>query len=369
MTVNVSSDYFVNRNYLETNFLRPLVLLNGNFNIWQRYTTLTNVDIAAFGGYTADRWMLDLPAGQTCTVTKGNSFVTSNSLSNSSWALTLSNSTSSLPSSSQYLFKQRIEGTAARQLLYRPVVLSGKAETNKAGVYSAVMAWTDSVNSKTSYCVVPITLLGTGAEESFTAIFPPCPSNFTPVIDSNLSLTVGLVLAGNLSSVTNIYLNVTTGSESYCAAGQVNFFSTISNYISLSQVVLNAGVAPQPFIGSVEEVDRTLCTRYFERKALSGHLVNLFAGTSTHFGSIAYAYKRSTPTLSFTNTTVAKATITNSANVYYNGGSTAVTQVSFAAATRTTDTSSGFTFNTASNTPAGNDTGYLNQDVLINSEL
>jgi hypothetical protein len=369
MTFNVAADYFVSRNYVESNFLRPPVLINGNFSNWQRYESLTEVDLAAFGGYTADRWMLTLPAGQTATISKQTSFVTSNSLSESCWGLALTNATASLPASSQFVFQQRIEGIVANQLLYRPVVFSGKVQTNKAGIYSAFIAWTDTVNTKTIYSVVPITLNGTGLEETFKASFQPCPSNFTPVLNSNLSVTIGIVLAGNLTNVTNLYLNVNQGTEAYCATGQVNLFDTASNYIKFSQLVLNAGTEAQPFIVNTKQQDDIQCRRYFERKTLCAKTVSLFAGTSTHFGNVDFANKRAVPTLSFSNLDVTKTSIATSADVYYAGGNTPLVQPSFAAAVRTTQSSSGFTFSTSSSTPAGIDSGYINQDLLINAEL
>lgn len=370
MTVNVGADYFVGRNYLENNFIRPSVLINGNFNIWQRYTALTQTDVTAFGGYTCDRFMLTFPAAQTLDVSRQTSFVTSNTLSDYCWSLALTNATTSLPASSQYVFQQRLEGSVASQLLYRPVVFSGKVQTNKAGIYSAFIAWTDTVNAKTVYSVFPVTFTGSGVEESFKATFQPCPSTFTPVVNSNLSVTIGIVLAGNLTSVVNTYLTGNPGSESYCATGQVNLFDSASNYIKFSQLVLNPGTEAQPFINSTKQLDRIQCERYFERKNLCAHPVNLFAGTSTHYGSAEYFSKRtSTPSISFTNLDTSKATITNSANVYYAGANTALVQSSFAASQRTANSASGFTFNTSSATPANISSGYINQDVLINAEI
>jgi hypothetical protein len=365
MTLNL-----VTQNYLESNFLRPTALLNGGFDHWQRGTTLNETELTAFSNYCADQWRLTFPALQQITVTRAADFVTSNTRSNRSLGITLSNTTSSFSAGSQYSISQRIEGIYARDLLYRPTTFSGKVKTNTPGIYSAFISWVDTASSNYYYCTVPITLLGTGAEETFTANFPPCPTTFTPQRGEAYSVKIGFILAGNATSVTGVYLSGPAASETYCNASQVNLFASSSNYINFSQLTVNPGTTAKIYHLNSYDEEAKLCQRYIERKVLSSHLVNLYANTTSHTGSISYERKLSaTPSFIFQQTDESKSAIANSSAVYYVGGNTAFTLGTFAAASRTTNKSTKFTFTTTSATPVGVDTGNINLDVLVISNL
>lgn len=361
---------FVTQNYLESNFIRPTALLNGGFDHWQRGTSLIETELTTFSGYSADQWITTFPAAQQITVARAADFVTSNKRSNRSLGVTLSSATSSLSANTQYGIHQKIEGIYARDLLYRPVTFAGKVKTNAAGTYTAYISWVDTASSNYYYCAVPVTLSGTGAEESFTAVFPPCPTTFTPEKGEAYSVKVGLILAGNATTVTGIYLTCPAASETYSHASQVNFFASSSNYLNLSQLTLNPGSTAKVYFLDSYEAQLKLCQRYIERKVLSTYLVNLYANTTAHVGSLSYERKLSdTPTLVFQQTDENKSAISNSSAVFYGGGSTAFTLGTFAAAGRTTNKSSGFTFTTTGVTPIGIDTGNINLDVLVVSNL
>lgn len=356
---------YVTQNYLDSNFTRPIALLNGGFNRWSRGTSLSATELTAFSNYCADNWMLTLPTSQTGTISKITDFVTSNNRANKAFSLALSSATSSLSSSTQYGLSQRLEGTYARDYLYRSVTFSGKVKTNVAGVYSAYISWHDTASSNVAYCVMPVTLLGSEAEETFTVTFPPCPSTFTPEKGEAFSVKVGLILAGNATTVTGVYLTEAASAETYCHTSQVNLFASSSNYIKFSQITLTPGLTAAPYRVDSLEYEALLCKRYVERLSLSSHLVNLYANTTLHTGSLSYQKKAITPSLIFQQTDESKASISNSSAVYYVGTSTAFTLSTFAAAGRTTNLSTGFTFNTTSSTPAGTDTGNINLDVLV----
>lgn len=364
---------FITQTYLENNFIRPSILLNGGFDHWQRGTSLNETELAAFSNYCADQWKLTIPVSQQVTIAKATDFVTSNARSSSCLSLALSNTTSSISSGSQYALFQPIEGIYARNLLYSPVTFAGKVKTNRAGIYSAFISWVDTATSNYYYCVAPITLLGTDTEESFSVTFPACPTTFTPQKGEAVSVKVGILLAGNATSVTGVYTTCSTSAETYTATGQVNFFASSSNTFKISQVTINPGsVAKVYFLDSLDR-ELVMLYRYAERLRLSSHLVNLYANTTSHVGNLSYHKKLgSTPTLVFQQTDESKTSITNSAAVYYVGGNTtfASSDVStFARATRTTSRSTKFTFSTSSATPLGVDTGNINLDVLVISAL
>lgn len=359
----------VTQSYLENNFVRPTTLLNGGFDFWQRGSSLAESEITAFSNYSADQWQITFPVSQLLTTQRITDFVTSNKKSSKALQLTLSSATSSLTASTQYGISQKIEGIYARELLYKPVTFAGKVKTNLAGTYTAYISWVDTASSNYYYCAVPIILAGTGSEESFTAVFPPCPTTFTPETGEAYSVKVGLILAGVATSVTGIYLTCPAASETYSHSSQANLFASASNYMSFSQLVLNPGSQAKVYFMDSYDTQLQLCRRYVERKTLASHLVNLYANTTSHVGSLTYERKRSSPSFTFQQTDESKASISNSSAVYYVGGNTAFTLNTFAAAGRTTTSSTGFTFTTTSATPVGVDTGNLNLDVVVISNL
>lgn len=364
-----SANYFVSQTYVDNNFVRPVSLINGGFNVWQRGTSMTSANITTFGGLTSDRWSLTLPGSQLVTASRINDFVTSNKRAHYAYSLALSSATVSLTAGTQFAFHQRMEGIYARDLLYKATAFSGKIKTNKAGTYTAFISWVDSASSNVVYCAAPVVLTGSGAEESFSVVFPPCPNTFTPVVGEAFSVKVGIVLAGNATTVTGIYLTEPAASETYCASGQVNLFDSASNYIQFSQFTLTPGSVSKPYFQELASVEEYLCKRYCERLTLSSHLVNLYAGTASHVGSLSYLQKFANPSLVFLQTDAAGSAIANSSNVFYGGGSTAFTLGSFAQAGRITTKNAGFTFTTTSTTPANISTGNLNLDVVVSAVL
>lgn len=359
----------VTQSYLENNFVRPTSLINGGFDFWQRGNLLIHSEITTFAQYCADQWMLTFPGSQQLTTQRISDFVTSNARSHSALGLTLQSATSSLSAGTNYHLSQRIEGIYARNLLYKPVTFSGKVQTNAAGTYTAFISWVDTASSNYYYCAVPIVLTGSGSEESFTAVFPPCPTTFAPEKGEALSVKVGIVLGGTATTVTGIYLNCPAASETYCHSAQTNFFASSSNYMNFSQMTLNPGSEAKIYFLDSYDTQLKLCRRYIERRALASHLVNLYANTTSHTSSLTYERKRSTPTFVFQQTDESKSAISNSSAVYYVGASMGFTLNTFAAAGRTTTSSTGFTFTTTSATPVGTDTGNINLDVLVISNL
>lgn len=361
---------FVTRAFLESNFLRHPVILNGGFNHWQRGNSLNDTELTTFSNFCADQWRLTFPASQQVTVQRANDFVTSNSLSHFCLQLSLSNATTVLSANTQFGLFQPIEGIYARELLYNPVTFSAKVQTNCPGTYSAFISWVDTASSNYVYCTVPITLLGNNTEETFTVNFPPCPSNFTPQKGEAASLKVGIILSGNTTTTSGIYSTCAAASETYAVAGQVNFYGSASNVFRISQVTLNVGSTPSVYVlpSLPDELDTLY--RYIERLRLSSHIVNLYNNTSSHVGSLTYARKMtSSPSFIFTQTDDTKSTIANSGAVFYVGGSTNFTLGTFAAAARTSATSSRFNFSTTTTTPQNIDTGNINLDVLVFSNM
>lgn len=361
---------FVTQTFVENNFLRPSVLLNGGFNHWQRGNSLNDSELTAYSNFCADQWRLTFPASQQLTVARATDSFTTNAKSHYCLSLSLSNVTSTLSANTQFGLFQPIEGIYARQLLYTPITFSGKIKTNCPGIYSAFISWVDTASSNYYYCAVPITLLGNNTEETFVAVFPPCPATFTPQKGEAASMKVGILLAGNKTSTSGIYTTCPAANETYTVSGQANFFASLTNTFQITQLVLGAGL--QPKVYSLPSIDDELysLTRYVERLRLSSHIVNLYSNTANHVGSLVYSRKlSSSPNFTFLQQDDTKSAIANSGAVFYVGGSTNFTLNTFAAAARTTATSSKFTFTTTATTPVGVDTGNINLDVLVFSNL
>ena len=301
-----SQNYFVTKNYLENNFLKPVIALNTGFDFWARGNTISQTALTTLGNYTADCWTFSsFPASQTGSISRASNFATSNKLSQYCWNLSLTNATTSLPALSQYILVNRLDGNQIRHLLGKSLVVSGKARTNKAGTYSVFVAFLDTTSNLVSYSSVPITLLGNQTEEAFEAHLPISASNFIPVLTNSWSGYYGIVLAGNKSTVTGISLTVSSGSEAFCHPSQVNIFDNSTNYFQISQFQIVPDIYPKAYLPIPYSLEKELCRYYYERitpDVASAPLSLGFAdGSSLISSSLSYREKRIIPAITISS--------------------------------------------------------------------
>lgn len=236
------------------------VLINGNFDVWQRNTTFTPNDDT----YIADRWNCLQEANASWTFARD----TSVPASGSKYALKCSNATAN----NQAGIVQILEAKDAEKLAGQNVSLSFYAKTTNleiANLRAAILSWSSTEDVVTSDVVSSWGQNGTN---------PTWAANWTMEnTPSNLALT-------------NSYQRFTIENVAIDTAGMKNIAVVIwvddgtiasGDDFWITQVQLNVGGTAGDFIPRPMGQELSLCQRYYEKS----YQQDTPPGTNTGLGS------------------------------------------------------------------------------------
>lgn len=273
------------------NALSRQAIMNGNFDIWQRGTSVALAD--ATQSYQADRWY-DVPVddgGTLPTLTRSRQLLTSGDIANSFFytRLTTNGAGTSLGAGSYHEFSQKIEN-GVRNLcgLNKKVTLSFYARSSiankKIGVYLAQV-------------------YGTGGS----------PSSAEIINGTNWTLT-STWTKYEYTFTTNTLVGKTfgTGYDDYLTVSFFNMWGTTyqdrvgdtvaetyvgSGNIDIAQVQLNAGDEALEFNPKSYEEELRACQRYYQ-VYITPHMVGVMAMATTagRCGFVLPVRMRATPT-------------------------------------------------------------------------
>jgi hypothetical protein len=227
------------------------VLINGGFDIWQRWVA-TSIDVSAGAtGYTADRWFMS-PVGSTMGAIRDTN-VPPTSLSKYSLQIAPNGT-----SGSTCKLGQRIE-SANVYALKGTVTFS---------------AW---IFNNTSASMTPVLLLGT----------PSAEDNFTTVTN-RLTQSLQSCANGAWTKVTHTvdisgYTNINNGLQLEI---QTSGHTTFGRIVRIAEVQLERNTQPTPFEQRPYGVELALCQRYYYR-AVAG----------TQYGIMAMAAAQTTTSI------------------------------------------------------------------------
>lgn len=295
-------------------------IMNGNFDVWQRGTSISLTDASTL--FQADKWydQLDKNGGTLPTLTRSKQVLTFGDIVNSFYFTRLSTNGAgtSLGVSSYHGLRQRIEfGTRMLCGLNRKVTVSFWARSSIANkricpTLSQGYGTGGSPSAEEQILGTPITL--TSSWTKYTATF-----------------TTNTIIGKSFGSNDNDYLSVnfwhewgTTFGNTYVQTGVTAETYVGSGNIDIAQVQLCAGDVALPFQPKSYEEELRACMRYFERFDFTSMVVgNGFYQSTTQFYCVLhYSKKRSVPTI----TSPAAA---NQYRVLIPGGATAVTGLDF----------------------------------------
>ena len=231
-------------------------IINGNFNIWQRGTSFVNPS----GGYTTDRFAVDIGAGGTLptTLTHDRLSITSGELAGSFYAyrLTTDGAGSGFTGGAHYFLQQFIENGN------RFLCGSGKSITVSFYARSSIAGKRLGVS--------PAQFYGSGGSPSSAEVDLP---------GTNFTLTTSWVRYTH-TFLTNTLAGKTFGTNNddslamrfgymWASSWNANFGSgTIETFggsgtIDIAQVQVNAGTTALPFSPQTNADELDLCNRYF----------------------------------------------------------------------------------------------------------
>jgi len=254
------------------------LIMNGNFDIWQRGSSFLGVGGAQ---YTADRWYFY--NNPTCTAvynvalennppTPSQSGVHSKNCFQTDVATVQNNASLASTPDSLCFISQRIEGHLSRVLLGQELTLSFWVRSGVPGTYS--VSFLNHDGTRSYLAEYSIQAANSWEKKSITLRFDDQVSSWLPspgVV--GLRVNWALVIGSNWQGAKDSW----SGAQVYGTANQVNQAGTLNNF-ALSQVQLEVGSIPTGFEFRNEQEELVLCQRYMEKVAAMTH-INGFDGT------------------------------------------------------------------------------------------
>jgi hypothetical protein len=276
---------------------RKNIVINGDFNIWQRGTTATG--IASGGSIIADRWRL---SHQTDGVMRQDKLTTPLPTGKTGSALFINSSTAdaSLSASQFSALEYVIEGYDIQLLLGRVCTLSFWVYSDLAGTYHVSFA---NDSGSRSY-VVPFVIDSSLTWEYKTVTFTMESAGANWKVDNSAGLRIRFCLGAG-----SAYLGTANSwqAANYLAvAGQANLMSSTTYWFALKQVQLELGAYATSFEFRPYAEELALCQRYYEKSydqavapgtnTATGENIHQAATTVGNFYvTFPYTRKRATP--------------------------------------------------------------------------
>ena len=256
----------------------PNVIINGDFDIWQRGTSFAAI---ATGAYHTDRFLYGVVGTAVHTITKDTdvpTFAQSGHNSKSSLKVDCTTADASIAAGDLCNVTYKAEGYDYAPLKEQTITLSFFVKATKVG----------------TYCVA---FCNSGADRSYVAEYTINAANTW----EKKTVTVALNQAGGTENYTNgtgirIVFSLSCGSTyqttantwqtgNYVAtSNQVNATDSTNNNFWLSQVKLELGSVATPFVSRPYGDELRLCKRYCRAQITSG------ANEGIGFGSGASIY-------------------------------------------------------------------------------
>jgi hypothetical protein len=261
------------------------VIINGDFNIWQRGTSFA---AAANGDYTADRFLYAKSGAMVHTISQSTDVPTvaqAGHLSNHSFLVDCTTADTSLASTDQCTLQQRIEGYDFLKIAQRTFTLGFWVKATKTGTYC--VAFMNSGNDRTY--VAEYTVGASDTWEYKTVTVSASPSAGTWDYTNGVGLFVFWTLAAGSSFQTTA--GAWNTGNFRATANQVNACDSTLNDFRLSQIIIVPGEVAVPFVGRSHGNELSRCERYFEKTYDQG----TNPGTATEVGG---HFERKSDTLS-----------------------------------------------------------------------
>lgn len=261
------------------------VIINGNFDIWQRGAGITGAS-----GYTADRFSWVSNGAGVVDVLRSTSVPSA--ISDYSLQVDVTTGDAAIAAGDHYEIEYRVEGYDAMRFAFgvtnvRQLLLSFYVRSPKTGTHC--VAFKNSANDRSYIIEYPVSVADTW--EKKTVVVTADPSG-TWLTDNNIGLRIvwalaagstfqgsaGGWLAGNLIATSN----------------QVNCMDDAANDFHISQVKLESrvGGVATPFIQRSFAAELSLCQRYYQKTfpqavaptqnaGLAGAIAVVAVGTTT----------------------------------------------------------------------------------------
>jgi len=297
----------INGSSLTGIFTQKNVIINGDFNIWQRGVThAAHVN----GEYTADRWgMSNTGTVGVFTVAKALASASaanvptaaeSGHLSAASLKVDVTTLDSSVDAADNVSLWYKVEGYDFAPLAQKAFTLSFWHKHTVTGTHS--VAFRNSGNDRNYTAEYTQSVSNTWEKATINVSASPDPlsaGTWNLANGNGLQISFFIMMGSNGTAAT---LDSWTSTSVKCSDNQVNNTSSTSNSFMLAQVQLETGSTATDFEIRDHATELAMCQRYFERlnsADISDVNYGLLAcaGTTQAFGAVFWqAEKRAAPT-------------------------------------------------------------------------
>lgn len=260
------------------------LIINGNFDFWQRNTSLVISAASSDKNYVADRWShtsffasgsktvsrsTDVPAGTSATYSM-NTAITS--------TISLAHATNNYHANAGVY---RMEGLDALRIYGQTVTLQFWVKSTLTGLYSVAFGNNYDAASYKYVSTYTINAANTWEQKSITLVMTPAiVSNFAKDNTQGFFVAFGIaarVGSTRLTSSLDQWTGPSSGGLIASTANRTDFL-TAGNSIRIAQVKLSigSGVSDFSFAGRTYSDELTMCQRYYEKS----YDMDVFAGSS-----------------------------------------------------------------------------------------
>ena len=241
------------------------VIINGNFDIWQRGTSFDKIDNFK---YSADRWLYFYRgvAGVDGIDIDRDSTLIPDGRTEYSLKLTVDTADASIAADEAYMITQVVEGFNIQRFGFgssdaQKLTLSFYVRASVAGIY--YVFFKNSKEGTRGYVTAyQINAVNTWERKTITITADTGGSwNFT----NGIGLVIGWTLACGTTLQTSTPDTWSAAALAYAASGQANLLATAGNTFNLSQVQLELGGSASSFQRKLIGQELQLCQRYFAK--------------------------------------------------------------------------------------------------------
>jgi len=257
-------------------FSRPIVgnltaqkniIINGDFNIWQRGTSFAPMVQYKVG---ADRWRYQKASGTAVhTISRDTDVPTvaeSGHLSNYSMKIDCTTADASIATSDQYRMLYVVEGYDFAPLAQKALTLSFWHKHTKTGVYCVSFT-----NNGSDRCyITEYTQSVTDTWEKATLNFDASPSGGTWDYTTSKGITIDFSIA--MGTDYHATADTWNSSNDFATSNQVNACDSTSNNFMLAQVQLELGSTASDFEIRDHTTELAMCKRYYEKLNNTGNV-------------------------------------------------------------------------------------------------
>jgi hypothetical protein len=251
------------------------VLINGDFDIWQRGILFADV---ADSNYTADRWIYYKKGEMSHAITRSNDVPTvaqAGRLFSHSVLIDCTVDDTVIGENNYALFGQKIEGHNFVPIAQKTITVSFWVKATKTGIYCVSLRNHGLDRS----CIEQITIDATDNWEFKSITFDPSPSDGTWNYSNGKGLDLLITLAtGSLHQTTT---NSWQTGNFHGTVHQVNACDSTSNNFRLAGVQMEEGSIATNFDSRTIQEELALCQRYYEKS----YSLEVSPGAITSFGS------------------------------------------------------------------------------------